>query len=660
MLVDGGINDGDVYEYIGPDGADRLRLEAGQSVGDKDLRNTDLWRQINLNPQASSVTAKVVDTSIDAQGTLSITALSNQTVDSEVFAGSVAVGAGQVGVGVSGAGVSTQNKINTNVEASITGDGSGITVGAVDIDATDSSTIKASAGAASIAAGFGQVGVSVSLGVAIASNDIDNTIRAFITGADDGISAVKGDIDVHASDNSTMNVDAVAASLAVSGGMVGVALAGAGAIAENVIGNEVEAFIDAGSIVEAAARFNYYSTDTLSGTIADPPGINPGERVAIVNTLQDSPADFTTSDTPALIVTNQIVALDTDIAGGNEGLAGQKYVYVGSVDLSHPDLGSINYVTNNDWRLFVPAATAGQIYEYIGNSPLLPVDPSVPVINLDEIIYANSEVIAVPITPTPNPSDPLDPANFELVPGWRLLEFGANQNVNVSASNTSSINTLVGGVAAAISGGAVAVSGSVGVAIGRNLIGTGDAGAQVTNAYIEDSQVIASGDITINANASETIEADVFAGSVAIAVGIGAAVAGAGAELSNSVSSDVQAFALNSDLAAIDDIDVIATSSTQIDKAQSLGVAVSGSLGAASVAVSLVDNTISNDVDAYISSTGAANQIMADGDLSILADVTNARIVAAAETASVSVGLVGLSGGGINITNLVSNTVDAI
>ena len=191
------------------------------------------------------------------------------------------------------------------------------------------------------------------------------------------------------------------------------------------------------------------------------------------------------------------------------------------------------------------------------------------------------------------------------------------------------------------------------------MIGTGETGAQLTTAYIDNSDVIASGDITINASASETIEADVFAGSVAIAAGIGGAIAGAGAELSNSVSSDVSAFVLNSDLAAIGDIDVIALSSTGIDKAQSLGVAIAASLGAASVAVSLVDNTIANDVDAFIDSTGVGNSIMADGNLTVLADVTDARIVAAAETASVSAGLVGLSGGGINITNLVSNTVNA-
>jgi hypothetical protein len=725
VLVDGGINDGDVYKYIGPVGADALKVEEGQSVGDKDLRNTDLWEQVNLDRNATNVIAKVVDTSIDSQGTLSVTATSDQTIESAVIAGSVAVGAGQVGVGISGAGVSTQNKINSNVKAYIDGDGSGIdagiSVGAIDIDATDSSTINATAGAASIAAGFGQVGVSISIGVAIASNTIDNNIMAYITNADSGISAFKGDIDVHASDDSTITVDAVAASLAFSVGQVGVALAGAGAIAENIIGNDVQAFIDGGSIVEAAARFNYFSTETLTRPDADfttdespasiltnqvvelatdidggseglagqryiyigtddllapdlaninyvtdtnwrlAGAINPGDRVFIVNALLGPVADFTTAESPASIQTDQVVELATDIDGGEEGRAGQRYIYIGTAELLTPNLASINYVTDTDWRLTRADQLAGQIYQYFGTTPLLPEDPAIPVINLDEIIYSESEVIFV--LKAGATAGSTDPNDYDAVPGWRLLEYGAIQDVNVTASNTSAIDTLVGGVAAAVSGGMVAASGAVGVAIGRNVIGDPDTlsevGEQVTKAYIADSAVIASGDIMVDASASETIEADVFAGSVAIAVGIGAAIAGAGAELSNYINSDVQAYVSNSDLAAMDDISVLATSNSQINKAQSLGVAVSGSLGAASVAISLVDNTIANDVDAYITSTGATNSIMADGDLTILADVTNARIVAAAETASVSVGLVGLSGGGIDINNIVRNTINA-
>ena len=198
------------------------------------------------------------------------------------------------------------------------------------------------------------------------------------------------------------------------------------------------------------------------------------------------------------------------------------------------------------------------------------------------------------------------------------------------------------------------------MAIGRNLIGTGDAGPQQTNAYIEDSSVIASGDIAIDASASETIDATVFAGSVAIAIGIGGAIAGAGAALVNDISSDVQAFARDSDLGAMGDISVTATSDTEIENAEALGVAASTGLGAATVAVSVVKNTIDNDVFAFISDTdGVQDLISADGDLTILADVTDASIIAAAETASVSAGAVGMSGGGIRIDNVVRNTVDA-
>ena len=255
---------------------------------------------------------------------------------------------------------------------------------------------------------------------------------------------------------------------------------------------------------------------------------------------------------------------------------------------------------------------------------------------------------------------PLGIDDYDYIRGWRLLDISLDpENVNVSASNTANIDALVGGVAAAVSGGLVAVSGAIGMAIARNLIGAGVAGTHETYAYIEDSDVIASGNIDIEASAEEIITADVFAGSVAIAVGIGGALAGAGASLVNHINSDVQAYALNSDLAAMVDIDVTALSKSEIQRAEAVGVAVSASLGAASVAISLNENTISNDVDAFIRSTGGNNAISSDGQLTVLADATSAKIVATAETASVSAGLVGVSGGGINITNVIENQVDA-
>ncbi|MCZ7598733.1 MAG: hypothetical protein M5U09_14715 [Gammaproteobacteria bacterium] len=233
--------------------------------------------------------------------------------------------------------------------------------------------------------------------------------------------------------------------------------------------------------------FDYFSTESLIGTLANPPSIDPGDRVYLVD----------------------------DLIGGDAG-------------------------------------EAGQIYEYIGENPITPADPNIPVIHLDDIIYADTEVLAV-LKPG---GDPENPDDYELVRGWRLLDFPAEQSVNVTAESDVTIEAFVGGAAAAVSGGAVAASGAVGLAIGRNLVGVGDAGMHRTHAYIADSEIIASGDILVQAHASEDIEADVVAGSVAIAVGIGGAIAGAGANVENRVASSVQAFARDSDLYAFGDIDI--------------------------------------------------------------------------------------------------------
>jgi hypothetical protein len=72
------------------------------------------------------------------------------------FPGSVAVGgASSVGVGLSGAGASSVNKIATRIEATIDGSGAnGIRAPSISLEAKDSSVISATAGSASLAAGF--------------------------------------------------------------------------------------------------------------------------------------------------------------------------------------------------------------------------------------------------------------------------------------------------------------------------------------------------------------------------------------------------------------------------------------------------------------------------------------------------------------------------
>ena len=159
----------------------------------------------------SEVKAYIQDSSVSTPGQLKQSAKSTQKIDAIVIAGSAAIGAGgTAGLAASGAGVYAENLIGVNVKSYIDGDGdSGIQAGDVLITADDSAAISAIAGAASLAAALGgTVGASVSVGIALADNEIGNVVEAYIinadggstvpTGAAQGVTSRTGDIMVEA------------------------------------------------------------------------------------------------------------------------------------------------------------------------------------------------------------------------------------------------------------------------------------------------------------------------------------------------------------------------------------------------------------------------------------------------------------------------------
>src|SRR5258708_39678735 len=96
----------------------------------------------------------------------------------------MAVGAaGTTGIGLAGSGVSAVNKIATEVWATIDG-AAAISADAITLNAHDASVINANAGAASLAVGAaGTTGGALSIGVALAQNEIDNHGEAPIASA---------------------------------------------------------------------------------------------------------------------------------------------------------------------------------------------------------------------------------------------------------------------------------------------------------------------------------------------------------------------------------------------------------------------------------------------------------------------------------------------
>jgi len=191
-----------IYRFIGDDPAsinlgnedytntNRWDWVGSTRVSTQDYSNTDMWKQVNLVSSPVEVQAYIVNSEVDAAGDLTQTAVSDQSIDALVVAGSAAVSGGGVGVSVSGAGAGAINMITSDVKSFIDYDtafGSRLTdidAGSVNLTAQDTSMITAVTGAASVAAAFGGVGVGVSIGVAGAYNEISNDVSAFIADAD--------------------------------------------------------------------------------------------------------------------------------------------------------------------------------------------------------------------------------------------------------------------------------------------------------------------------------------------------------------------------------------------------------------------------------------------------------------------------------------------
>ncbi len=166
--------------------------------------------------------ARIRNSSVDGSG-VGVSATSDQTIDAFTVAGSVAVGLSGSGNGitVSAGGVFVQNSIAANTTAAIdsgeNGNGrSTITAGddGLDVEALNTSEIHSTAAAASLAASLaGNNAVAVSIGLAVALNDIKGSVAATISQAD---IASDGAVSVKAGNEATIEAIGASASVAAS------------------------------------------------------------------------------------------------------------------------------------------------------------------------------------------------------------------------------------------------------------------------------------------------------------------------------------------------------------------------------------------------------------------------------------------------------------
>ena len=217
-----------------------------------------------------SVDAYIATSNINA-GAIAVTATSQQTITALTAAAALALSGGDnSGLGVSGAGAVALNEINLNVNASIDGSHDdtaglpGINTAAtysiastgVTVSAADTSSIDALVAAAAVAGGFGgESGYAVAIGIAFARNAITNPVNAAITNVS-SLTTSGGAVQVTASEAARIHAESYAAAVAVGGGGTsGVAVAGGGSLAFNIIAVDTTANI-AGSNIGSASPSN--------------------------------------------------------------------------------------------------------------------------------------------------------------------------------------------------------------------------------------------------------------------------------------------------------------------------------------------------------------------------------------------------------------------
>ena len=469
--------------------------------------------------------------------------------------------------------------------------------------------------------------------------------------------------------NGTQEIDAIviAASAAISGGAVGVSVSGAGVGVENRISSTVKAYIEDDNLV----------------------------------------VDFNSNQTPSSIETGDLVKLRSDTGGGKEGFI---YKYTGATTLSNLNLSNENFERNNSpWEriaaveassvdllakdsstIIADAGAAALSAAFGGVGVAVSVGVAVAVNDIDNVIEASIENVQNGVSATNGKVEieAMETAVITARTEAAALAFavggigvalsgagavatndlgtsttahitnsfvetrgssGAN-DINVKATGASTINSFITSAAAAASGGAVAFSGSVGSSVAINKIG-GE-----VKAFVQDSTLVAGDDVSITATATDTINSVASSGSAAFAVGIGAAIAAAGVGVTNTFSTDVFAFMSNSDAMVDDNLTINATANSSTGINSATGVAISASVVGLSVGISVVENTINNDVQAYIE--GAADHlVMAGRDILITANSDASLTGTTATTASVAAGLIAVSGGGVGLNNTISNNV---
>ena len=638
----------------------------GVSIGVSIAQN-----EIGTAGTPGDVEAYLLNSSVDAEvGNLTLTATSAETIGAFVLAASVAIGVGgEAGVGASGAGTSATNAVAVYTEAYIDGSGAaGISAFAITLSAHDSSTIQAFAGAASLAAAGGAyAGVAVSIGIALAENDIANVVQASISNAATEVHATSGAVALTAIEAASINAVTWAASVAVGGGVAGLAFSGAGASALNDITTQTNAFIAASTNVTSAGAVTITASDTsaISSVVAAASasvgaggaGVAVSIGVALARNIigfapnPNATFDYTSDQTLTGNNANPALADGKVVKVDSGPRSGSFYKYVGPVgsEPSSIDLSGQDYGNPDDWSQVGLTSSPLQARAYVDHSSVSAggalTETASASQTINAIVIAASVAVAVGADGVAGTGAGASAQNTVDDQVAAYVNYDGTSGISaasvaLSAGDNSSITVFTGGISlgAAIGPGGVGAAISIGVALAANDI------SSTVAAYIANAAAPVAthaGGVSLSAQETGAISSTTVAASLAVGIGeIGVGIAGAGAQAVNAITGSVDAYIDSSTVHSAGAVSLTASTPAPPSNNAAAGLSISSTVGAvaaslagggggvgAAIGVAIAQNLIGYNPDG---STGSALPAVCgvQGAAQIVSCINNSTVIA--------------------------------
>ncbi len=491
--------------------------------------------------------AEIDGSTASATGSVSLSTQETANIQALSIGGALAVGGGGgAGVGVGLAGAGSSNTIADTVESVIQDNASVTTAAAasVSLTATDNPSITANGGGVGIAVGVGGgVGVGVSLGVAYASNQVEDTVEALITGS---TVIAAGAISLSATETANIQTLSIGGGVALGGGVVGISLSVAGSVTVNTIANQVEAYVAGSNITASGGSVTIVATDGSSIT-ANSGGLGIGVGGGIVGAALA--VGFATAQNQ---VNNLVLAYgaDSDITavGANIAFSAIENATIQSLSVGGAVALAVGGVAADG------AGAGASSTNTIGNT-------------VEAYITDGSTVTTQ-----------------------------SSGNVSLTASDAADINVQATGASLSIEASFTGGSISVGAATANNTVD------DLVEAYSSGSAITSAGDIDIKAMGNSTVTADSSAATLSVAISLaGLSFGGGGVTSTNMVGNTIQADiqGTNSAITAAGNVTVTASQTTSIDaenNAEAIVAGLSGGSVGYSSAQATDDSAITADI----------------------------------------------------------------